>query len=158
MKSNKIKANLNLRYNLLTTFVYIISAVLIIQLFNLQIVHGEEYRQTSNSRLTRESIIEAARGNIEDRNENVIATTKTGYSLEIYKTKISEEELNEVILKIVNLLENNKDTYINNFPIDSNFKFTYTSMTATSSFISMLIDLAVCDLVKNFFKFTAAGQ
>lgn len=127
MKNNKIKANFNLRYNLLTTFVYIIGAVLIIQLFNLQIVHGEEYRQNSNSRLTRESIIEAARGNIEDRNENILATTKTGYSLELYKTKISNQELNEVILKIVNLLENNKDTYINNFPIDSEIKFTYTS-------------------------------
>lgn len=127
MKGKSIRANLNLRYNLLTTLVYIIGTVLLIQLFRLQIVNGEEYRQTSNARLTRESIIEAARGNIEDRNENVLASTKTGYSVELYKTKSSNEELNEVILKIVNLLERNKDTYINNFPIDSELKFIYTS-------------------------------
>ena len=127
MNSQKIKANLNLRYNLLTVLVYLIGIILIFQLFNLQIIHGTEYRETSNARLTRESVIEAARGNIEDRNNTILATTRTGYSVELYKTKNSNEELNEVILKIVNLLEKNEDSYINNFPIDSNLKFTYTT-------------------------------
>lgn len=127
MKSNNIKANFNLRYNLLTTFVYIIGTILIVQLFRLQIVNGEEYRETSNARLTRESVLEAARGNIEDRNEKILATTKTGYSVELYKTKNSNEDLNNIILKIVNLLEANNDTYINNFPINSDLKFTYSS-------------------------------
>lgn len=127
MKSNNIKANFNLRYNLLTTFVYIIGTILIVQLFRLQIVNGEEYRETSNARLTRESVIEAARGNIEDRNEDILATTKTGYSVELYKTKNSNQDLNNIILKIVNLLESNNDTYINNFPINSELKFTYTT-------------------------------
>ena len=93
----------------------------------MQIVKGAEYRETSNARLTRESIIEAARGNIEDRNNTILATTRTGYSVELYKTKNSNEQLNDVILKIVNLLEKNKDKYINNFPINFNLKFTYTS-------------------------------
>lgn len=53
-----------LRYNLLTTIVYIIGIILLIQLFNLQIIHGEEYRETSNTRLTRESVLRAARGSI----------------------------------------------------------------------------------------------
>ena len=63
----------NLRYNILTVLVYIIGIILIIQLFNLQIVHGEEYREKSSTRLTRETKIEAARGNILDRNGNTIA-------------------------------------------------------------------------------------
>ena len=127
MKNNKIKANFNLRYNLLTVFVYLIGAILLIQLFRLQIVNGAEYRQTSNTRLTRESTIEAARGNIDDRNGTILATTKTGYSVELYKTKNSNEELNSTILKIVNLLEKNKDTYVNNFPINMNLEFTYNA-------------------------------
>ena len=127
MNSQKIRANFNLRYNLLTVLVYLIGIVLIFQLFNLQIIHGAEYRETSNARLTRESVIEAARGNIEDRNNTILATTRTGYSVELYKTKSSNEELNEVILKIINLLEKNKDSYINNFPINSDLEFTYTT-------------------------------
>lgn len=127
MKNNKIKANFNLRYNLLTFFVYLVGAILLIRLFSLQIVHGTEYRETSNTRLTRESTIEHARGNIDDRNGTVLATTKTGYSVELYKTKSSNEELNSTILKIVNLLEENEDTYVNNFPINNDLEFTYTS-------------------------------
>ena len=133
MNSQKMKANLNLRYNLLTVLVYLIGIILIFQLFNLQIIHGAEYREISNARLTRESVIEAARGNIEDRNNTILATTRTGYSVELYKTKNSNEQLNEVILKIVNLLEKNEDTYINNFPIDSNLKFTYTTQTSINN-------------------------
>lgn len=124
---NPRKVNFNFRYNLTTVLVYLIGIVLIVQLFNLQVVHGEEYRASSNARLTRESDIEAARGNIEDRNESILATTKTGYSVELYKTKIKDEELNNVALKIANLLEGNEDTYINNFPIDSDLKFTLNS-------------------------------
>ena len=127
MNSQKIRANFNLRYNLLTVLVYFIGIILIFQLFNLQIIHGAQYRETSNARLTRESVIEAARGNIEDRKNTILATTRTGYSVELYKTKNSNEQLNEVILKIVNLLEKNKDSYINNFPINSNLEFTYTT-------------------------------
>ena len=127
MRNNKIKANFNLRYNLLTVFVYLIGAILLIQLFRLQIVNGAEYRETSNTRLTRESTMEAARGNIDDRKGTVLATTKTGYSVELYKTKNSNEELNSTILKIVNLLEKNKDTYVNNFPISMNLEFTYNT-------------------------------
>ena len=65
----------NLRYNILTVLVYIIGIILIIQLFNLQIVHGEEYREKSSTRLTRETKIEAARGNILDRNGNPVDIT-----------------------------------------------------------------------------------
>jgi len=127
LNSQKIRANFNLRYNMLTVLVYFVGIILIIQLFNLQIINGAKYRESSNARLTRESVIEAARGNIEDRNNTILATTRTGYSVELYKTKSSNEQLNEVILKIINLLESNKDNYINNFPIDSNLKFTYTT-------------------------------
>ena len=91
MKNN---INFNLRYILLTTFVYIIGIILLVQLFRLQIVKGEEYRETSNARLTRESSIEAARGEISDRTGRVLATTRTGYSVELYKIK-NNTNLNE---------------------------------------------------------------
>ena len=38
--------NDRIRYNIITIFVYIIGIVLLLQLFNLQIVHGQEYRET----------------------------------------------------------------------------------------------------------------
>lgn len=106
-----------LRYNIITTFVYIIGIILISQLFNLQIVKGKEYREQSNTRLSRESVLNAARGDILDQTGNKLATTKLGNRLNLYKTKIDDETLNTSLLKIVNILEQNGDTYIDNLPI-----------------------------------------
>ena len=111
------KPNLKLRYNIVTTLVYIIGIILLVQLFNLQIVNGKEYRETSNTRLTRESALQAARGSIKDRSGIELAGNKTGYNLELYKSKIDTNTLNDTILKMVNELEKNQDTYVDNFPI-----------------------------------------
>ncbi len=110
----------NIRYNILIVFVYIIGIILLIQLFNLQIVHGEEYLEQSSSRLTRETTILAARGSILDRNGNVIAGTVTKYSLNLYKSKIDVDTLNNTLLKVIKVLETNGDTYKDQFPIKVN--------------------------------------
>lgn len=117
--------NTNLRYNLMTILVYIVGIVLIVQLFNLQIVNGKEYRETSNTRLSRENVIKAARGSIKDRTGNLLVTTKMGFNIELYKTKINTTTLNKTILNTIKILENNNDKYINNLPISIEpFKFT----------------------------------
>ena len=122
--SEKTSNNNKLRYNLISMFIYIIGIVLLVQLFNLQIIKGEEYRKESNTRLTRETTLEAARGEILDRKGNKLVTTNMGFSLEIYKTKIESDVLNTSLLNIVNLLEKNGDKYIDNFPIKINpFEF-----------------------------------
>ena len=114
---NSRDRSIKLRYNIVSTFVYIIGIILLIQLFNLQIVHGEEYREQSNTRLTRESTLEAARGNILDQSGNKLASTTLGYSLELYKTKIDTETLNNTLLKITQILEKNGDSYVDTLPI-----------------------------------------
>ena len=67
MKKKLKQENTNLRFNIFTIITYIIGTILIIKLFDLQIVNGATYRETSNNRLSRESKIEAARGDIVDR-------------------------------------------------------------------------------------------
>ena len=114
---NSRDRSIKLRYNIVSTFVYIIGIILLIQLFNLQIVHGEEYREQSNTRLSRESTLEAARGNILDQSGNKLASTTLGYSLELYKTKIDTETLNNTLLKITQILEKNGDSYVDTLTI-----------------------------------------
>ena len=127
-KNRRSRSNLNLRYNILTVFTYFIGIVLIIQLFNLQIVHGAEYREESNTRLTRETRLEATRGEILDRSGTALVTSSTKFALELYKTKIDDNELNNSILNIVNLLEKYQVSYADSFPIAINpFTFTISS-------------------------------
>ncbi len=132
-KTTKARSNLNLRYNVLTVITYIIGIVLIIQLFNLQIVHGAEYREESNTRLTRETTLKSARGEILDRTGTALVTNSTKFSLELYKTKIDDNELNNSILNIVNLLEKYQVEYVNSFPIAINpFEFTISDETLSN--------------------------
>ncbi len=120
--------NTNLRYNTLSALVYVIGIVLLMQLFNLQIINGASYRETSNTRLTRESVLYASRGYILDRNGNELATTEMTFSLEIYKTKLDSKILNETALRIVNTLEQNGDSYTDTLPIKVNpFEYNFSN-------------------------------
>lgn len=118
--------NYRIRFNIISVCVYVIGIILLVQLFNLQIVKGEQYRQQSNTRLSRETTLRAARGEILDSSGNKLATTKMGLVLELYKTKIDNNTFNNTLLKIAQILEKNGDSYIDELPIKVEpFSFTY---------------------------------
>ena len=113
MEDNNRRSS-NLRFNILTAIVLVIGFILICQLANLQLVHGDEYRILSNSRLTRETIITADRGEILDAKGVKLVTTSTGFTLNLYRTTNDNEQLNNNILNIINVLESNGDKNIDN--------------------------------------------
>ncbi len=119
------KKSINFRYNTITIFTYLIGIILIVQLFNLQIVHGAKYREESNTRLTRESTLEATRGEILDRSGNVLVSSSQKFNLELYKSKIDTNALNDSILKIIQVLEKYNVSYVDSFPIKID-PFEYT--------------------------------
>ena len=119
------KESINLRFNIATLVVYLAGIILIIQLFNLQIINGEKYRTQSNTRLSRRSTLEAARGTIVDKTGNILATNKMGFSIELYKTKIDTNTLNNTILDLITVLEKYNIKYVDSFPIKIEpFEFT----------------------------------
>lgn len=119
------KNNTNLRFNIATVLTYIFGIVLIGQLFNLQIINGEDYREQSNTRLTRETTLEAARGKILDRTGSVLVTSESTFSLDLYKSKVDTSTLNEAMLNIVNTLEKYGKEVSSSFPIEVE-PFRYT--------------------------------
>ena len=128
-RSNK-KSNINLRFNVLTILAYIIGIILIAKLFDLQIIHGEEYREESNTRLTRESTLEAARGSILDRTGASLVSSQMQFSLEMYKTKVENNVLNTSILNMVQVLEKYGCEYEDTFPIKIEpYEFTISGDT-----------------------------
>lgn len=119
MEGNKNR-NINLRYNIIIVLTIVVGIILIIQLFNLQIIHGDEYRAMSSGRLTRETKIYADRGEILDRNGMKLVTTSSEYDLCIYKTTTDAELLNDNIVKIIEVLEENGDKYKDNLILTVN--------------------------------------
>ena len=116
---------INFRFNIIVVIVYIIGIILIVQLFNLQVLNGETYREQSNTRLSRVTSIKSARGSIVDRTGTELAGIATQYSIEMYKTNIANEQLNTSILKLVNLLNEYQVAYTDTFPVNIN-PYEYT--------------------------------
>ena len=147
--------NDRIRYNIITIIVYIIGIILLGQLFNLQIVHGEEYRETSNTRLTRESVLGADRGNIRDSSGTLIAGVESQYALVLYKTKATDEALNDTILRIINLLSTNGDSYVDEFLININpysFKLQEESSQKAWKKANNIDENATAEEAFNYFK------
>lgn len=133
MAKNVKKVNIKFRFNVLTILVYIIGIILIAKLFSLQIIHGEEYREQSNTRLTRESVLEASRGSILDKSGNVLVSSKMQFTLELYKSKIDTDTLNASILNIIEVLDKYNSTYSDSFPININpFEFKISDNTLSA--------------------------
>ena len=79
---------------------------------NLKQLKGSEVKEL------REKILKK-QGNILDRNGNTIAGTITQYSLEIYKSKIDKQTLNNTLLEVTKVLDQHNDSYKDKFPIDA---------------------------------------
>ena len=135
-KLNKIKQpkrqakriDTNIRFNILSTIVYALGIIILVRLFSLQIVNGATYRETSNTRISRETTIEATRGNILDRNGTVLVSSEMTFSLEMYKSKSDDESLNSSISLMTQILNANGDTYVDNFPISIDpFEYNFSS-------------------------------
>lgn len=154
MGKGKDKNN-RIRYNVITIFVYLIGIALLAQLFNLQIIHGAEYRETSNVRLTRESILKADRGNIKDSSGTSLARVESQDTIVLYKTKVSNQTLNETILRLINLLSENGDKYVDNFLVDVNpyrFKLTEEESQRKWKKANNIDENATAEEVFNYFK------
>lgn len=106
-------------------------------MFNLQIVHGEEYLTRSVSQIVRSTTVEAARGEITDRNGNLIVGNRQTYTLTFDASLLPEGvDENESILRLINLCIENNVEYTDNVPLSQDAPFTYieTSSTASTQF------------------------
>ncbi len=147
------KISINLRFNILTMLVYIVGIILIARLFSLQIVHGAEYREQSNTRLTRESVVEASRGAIIDKTGTILVDSKMEFVLEMYKSKVETDILNESILNMINVLEKYEISYIDSFPINVEpfeFKISGENLIAWKKAYSLSEDI---NAEEAFYKF-----
>lgn len=128
---NKILAILNNRYLVLVILVLLVSFLFIVQLFNLQVINGKEYREKSEKRMLRSQNVVAARGEIYDRNGVVLATSKLSFDLEIYKVRVDVKKQNDAIYKVVQILDSNSDNIYSTFPVNEELnEFNFDSKEA----------------------------
>ncbi len=104
-------AKLKDRYTVVSIVFALIGVIIIYQLVSLQVINGKEYDDQAQRRLLNERRVVAPRGNIIDKNGVPIAVNRLGFTVQIAKTKLKDNELNEMLLKLVNIFEKNGDSY-----------------------------------------------
>ncbi len=119
------------RYAVIAVVFIIMSAVLIHRIYVLQIVNGEDYRTNFTVQTTRTRTIKSTRGNIYDRNGNVLASNELSYTLTIQdsgtysSTRLKNLSLNAEAYKISKILEANGDSLDNDFKVIVNDQGDY---------------------------------
>ena len=135
------------------TIIYLIMTllcgVLLYRCFVLQIINGQTY--LDNFILEQEKVrdIMPTRGNIYDRNGNILAYNELAYSVNIedtFETSSSKDkQLNELVYTLIKLIEKNGDTIDSDFKISLNEdgEFIYTvSGTYLNRFLADVYDHA----------------
>lgn len=92
MSVNKISAKMMKRGIVLLIVFSLISVLVIIKLFKLQILGYDEYQNDVLEQLTVETNVNPLRGNIFDRNGNILATNKTVWVLYLLPRNIESPE------------------------------------------------------------------
>ncbi len=127
------------RIRVISAAMILFAAVLIARLFYLQLINGSEYQDNYNLKLEKTETIPATRGNIYDRNGNLLAYNELVYAVTIQDTgtysssKERSKSLNSEIAQIITKLKEYGDSIDNNFPIiiDSSgaYQFMYSGST-----------------------------
>ncbi|MFO7610964.1 MAG: penicillin-binding transpeptidase domain-containing protein [Clostridia bacterium] len=105
----------NSRYIILMALFIAAAAAMIIKLYDMQIVNGDENSMLSSRKVSHQFIIEAPRGIIYDRNGEKLAYNRESNDVYISKAYVSTEELNESLLLLWEILRSNNEDYIHSF-------------------------------------------
>lgn len=109
--------NSKARFVILKILILFMFAAVAWKLFDLQIVKGSQYMEIANNRLITNVVEKAPRGEILDRYGTRLVSNKVGYSVVMQKTDMRDEELNEVIAKLLGILYATGCEYYDNLPI-----------------------------------------
>lgn len=122
------------RVFILTAVLFILASILVQRLFNLQIIGGESYLTEFTMSIKKERTLKSTRGEIYDRNGNVLAYNKLAYSVtfEDNGTYGSQDErnlsLNGSLYGLLRVIEDNGNQISMNFRIEldsvGNYYFT----------------------------------
>lgn len=130
---------------------FVLCLMLLHRVFTLQIVHGEEYMNNFKLKIRKERSIASTRGNIYDKDGELLAYNELAYNVtieDVYESGSDKNErLNATIYQLIKIIEKNGDKIINDFNIildkDEHYQFTVEDKQK----LRFLADVYGCDSV-----------
>ena len=116
------------RYGKLITLIILLLILLAVRLFMLTMVQHDRWIDEASAQTTKTLYTSAPRGNIYDRNGNLLAGNRQVFNVVFNASNLTTEEINDSSLKLINKLIENGDEYSDDFPIviKENGSFSYT--------------------------------
>lgn len=121
--------------------------VLVQRLFSLQIIHGEEYLENFTLKILKERTISSTRGNIYDRNGELLAYSELAYSVTIedngtYSTsKEKNEKINSTIYELIKIIEGNGDTLVSDLKVIADTDGSYSYSVSGTRLLRFIADV-----------------
>ena len=133
------------RMFIMGAFIVLLMGLLVYRLFVLQIVNGASYQDNFTLKIERERTIQATRGAIYDRNGVPLAWDKLAYSVTIEDnydaTNTRDMEINETIVRVIEMIEKNGDKLDNDFNITLDDNDTYQFTVSKTALLRFLADI-----------------
>ena len=135
------------RLLVLSTVMFLLFSMMLVRIFSLQIVSGEEYQENFVMKIERTLSEDATRGNIYDCNGKLLAYNELAYSVTIsdsgsYRNdRVKAETINPQLAEIVQMLRRNGDTFYNEFKIDLNDNGSYSFNVSGNQLKRFLADV-----------------
>ena len=113
--------------------------IILARIFTLEVVNGKSYQENFSLKIQMKQPINAARGNIYDKNGKLLAYNELAYSISINdsttysSTKEKNKAVNAELAEILTVLKNNGETLNNDFKIDRKKDGTYSFNVSGSS-------------------------
>ena len=126
-----LKSFFKSRLLVLSLVILLMGGVLLHRLFTLQIVNGQSYQDNYTLRICKERVLNGTRGNILDCNGKTLAYNELTYKVTLEDngtysgTDERNEALNTIIAKVLTVLEENGDDFVNDFNIRIKKNGTY---------------------------------
>ena len=118
---------------------------LIYWIFQLQIVNGEQYYNDFQLKIRKERTLPATRGNILDRDGNLLAYNELAYSVtieDVYESgRGKNAKLNHTIRRLIAMIEENGDQVISDFHIEVNRSGEYAYTVEGVQLLRFLADI-----------------
>ncbi len=109
------------RFTVIALVMILAASGILYRLFELQIINGESYLESFQLRIEKTKDIQATRGNIYDRNGNLLAYNELANNVvieDVYESdSLRDENINETINKVIDIVESNGDTVVNDLSI-----------------------------------------
>jgi len=117
------------RFIIMIVLVVLIFGAFIIGLLNLQIGQGAYYKELSEQRISTTENVTAARGNVVDRNGEILVTNRNGYNVSISKALFQQGDQNGTILALTKLLDSYNTPHNDTLPLSVTEPFTFDKST-----------------------------